>query len=678
MIKKILFITLSNIGDVILTLPVLDLLKENFPQASITVMVGPRPKDIFENNPYIHQTIVYDKHSLFRDKFSLFKRLRRERFDMIVDLRNSVFGAVLPAKYKISPFATVPRHLAHMQLRHLYKVQLLLRRMRGRIKSESHETILYPNASDRKYIKDLLLKHDLFGSRNIVIISPGARSHTKRWPADNYVKLIDSLVEEFQVNVIVVGDRDDAHIARYLTEHCFYPIMDLTGKTTIMQLAHLLRKAKLLITNDSAALHMGSYLNIPVLAIFGPTDERKYGPWSDNHNIARKNIYCVPCRKAQCRFGTLSCINTIKVGDVLRLAGNLLADSIMPKEISAKSEYKRILVMRTDRLGDVLLTTPVVKALREHYPQAYIAMMVTPYTKDAVDGNIFLDEVIVYDKYGRHKGWAQTIKFARQLSKKRFDLVLLAHPSNRSNLVAFIAGIRRRIGFDRKMGFLLTDRIKHTKQFGEKHEVEYSLDLVRHLGIEPKDKQLYIPIKQKSEEWVDDVFKREGIKHADRILVIQPGASCPSRIWPAERFAQVADKLAGIYNMKVLIVNGPDETKLSDAVFKNMHSPVVNLGGKTSISQMASIFKRSTLVISNDSGPVHIASAVGVPVISIFSRSQKGISPERWGPVGKKDRYIHRKVGCIECLAHNCVKGFACLKAITVDDVVAAAKELLN
>src|SRR3989338_2260377 len=104
MIKKILFITLSNIGDVILTLPVMDALRENFAGARITVMVGPRAKEIFENNPHVNRLIIYDKYSKLREKIKLFHELKREKFDMVIDLRNSLFGALLPARYRTSPF----------------------------------------------------------------------------------------------------------------------------------------------------------------------------------------------------------------------------------------------------------------------------------------------------------------------------------------------------------------------------------------------------------------------------------------------------------------------------------------------------------------------------------------------------------------------------------------------
>jgi ADP-heptose:LPS heptosyltransferase len=112
-INKVLFITLSNIGDCILTLPVLDLLRENFPQAEITVMVGPRPKEIFAGNPYIHRLVVYDKYAGLKEKIRLFRELKQEKFDLVIDLRNSLFGALLPAKNKTSPFLVIPRQIRH-------------------------------------------------------------------------------------------------------------------------------------------------------------------------------------------------------------------------------------------------------------------------------------------------------------------------------------------------------------------------------------------------------------------------------------------------------------------------------------------------------------------------------------------------------------------------------------
>ncbi len=426
-------------------------------------------------------------------------------------------------------------------------------------------------------------------------------------------------------------------------------------------------------------MHLASYLNKTIVAIFGPTDERKYGPWSEKFVVVKRDIFCRPCEKAQCRYGTLDCMQLIKAEDVLRAVRDVLSVSRLAgyPVIRIKDDFKRILIVRTDRIGDVLLSTPVIKAMRDSYPNAYIAMVISPYAKDIVEGNPYLDEVIIYDKDGKHKSLRRSIKFAHNLKKKRFDLSLILHPTNRAHLITFFAGIPKRIGYNRKLGFLLTDKIKHIKQFGEKHELEYNLDLVRYLGIEPKDKDLFIPLKPESEVWIEDIFRQEGIKETDKLLAIHPGASCPSKIWPNERFAEAADRLIEKYGFKVLVVAGPKDIKISEAVMRNMQHPAINLAGKTSVSQLASLLKRTQLFISNDSGPVHIAFAAGTPVISIFGRNQKGLSPKRWGPLGKKDKVLHKEVGCIECLAHNCTKEFVCLKAIAVDDVIDAADSIL-
>jgi heptosyltransferase-2 len=678
MVNKILFITLSNVGDVILTLPVLDCLREDYPDAEITVLAGPRPKEIFRENPRINRLIVYDKQSKLKKKIELFYELKKENFDMVVDLRNSLFGVFIPAKFKTSPFLKIPKNITHMKDRHLYKLIAHSSKLGAKKFLSTQRNSVHIRPQDEEYINQVLKENKISEKDKIVIISAGARSHIKRWAKEKFVELIQSLIKEWGVKIILVGDKDDLPINKYIAEHAQCPLIDLTVKTDIAQLGSLLKKAKLLVTNDSAVLHLGSYLNVPILAIFGPTNEAKYGPWSDNFAIVKKDIFCRPCEKAQCKFQTLECMQLIKVEDVLREVRNLLVQSSKFKVQSSQEEFKRILIVRTDRIGDVLLSTPVIKALRDGNPSAYISMMVSPYTKDIVEGNPYLDEVIIYDKESKHKSWQASFKFALNLKKKKFDLSLILHPTNRVHLVTYFAGIPKRIGYDRKFGFLLTDRVKHTKQLGEKHELEYSLDLVRYLGIEPKDKNMFMPIKPDSEKWIEELFKQEGINKSDKLLAIHPGASCPSKIWPNERFAEVADRLVEKYGFKVFVIAGPKDISLADNVLKHMHRSACNLAGKISVSQLASILKRCQLFISNDSGPVHIASAVGTPVISIFGRNQKGLSPNRWGPVGKKDKILHKEVGCIECLAHNCNKEFACLKAITVDDVLKVADEILK
>jgi len=669
---KILFFTLNNIGDAILTLPVLDYLRRNHKTAAITCLTGERPQEIFQGCPQIERVIVFNKQSPWREKIKLFFSLSRQKFDLVVDLRNSFLGAVIPARRRSGAFLIFPRQLKHMMLRHLFRAGAGRPREPG-----DKERILQSTLKDRQYIDGVFAQNNISGNDALVAVAPGARSRIKRWPKENFIGLCSNLRQQ-GYRVILVGDKNDLPIAEAIKRELTPDTVNLCAKTNLRQLAVILEKVKLLITNDSAISHLGSYLDIPVLAIFGPTDDARYGPWSKTGAVVKKEIFCRPCLKAQCRFGNTACLSLIKVNDVLRQAKNLLlpqaADLIRP----GNSDFKRILIMRTDRLGDVLLSTPVIAVLREKYPNAYIAMMVAPQAREAVEGNPSLDEVIVLDKAAPAKGFFAGFRFIRRIRQKKFDLAIILHPAIRAHLIAYFSGITRRIGYDRKFPFLLTDKIKHLKQEGKKHEADYNFDLLKLLGIEEMRKDLFIPISLNSEKWAEDLFKQEGILPEDNLLAIHPGASCPSKIWMPGRFAQVAQELTKLYGFKVLLLAGPGDIASSRKVAQDMRVPFIDLSGKCTVNQLACLLKKCKLLIANDSGPVHVASAVGTPVISIFGRSQDGLSPRRWGPLGKKSKVLHKQVGCLECLAHNCQKEFACLRAITAEDVVAAACEILN
>jgi lipopolysaccharide heptosyltransferase II len=670
-IDKILFVTLSNIGDVILTLPVLDSLRLAYPRAKITVVSGPRPAEIFRDNPNIEELVVYDKHAGLKEKIRILSDFYKAGFDLVVDLRNSIFGFLVPARLKTSAFSGIPADIKHMQARHLFKIENL------KIPQPQADAgaygFLHVSRPDQAYIAGLLDDNNIKNQDNIIVVSPGARSHIKRWPGERFAELCSRLIQEFNAKVVLVGDGQDTPINRYIRDNVKTPVIDLSAKTTISQLAVLLKKAKVLITNDSANMHLASYLNVPVVAVFGPTDDEKYRPWSDNSFVVKKELFCRPCRKAQCVSGDLLCMNLIRVKDVLNQVRDVLISAPSVFSPGQRKNFKRILICRTDRIGDVILSTPVITALRNAYPSAYIAMMVRPYTKDIVQGNPDLDEVIIYDKDPLEKSVFRFLKFANRIRKKKFDLALILHPANMIHLLALSAAIPVRVGYDRKAGFLLTQRVPHLKHLGQKHEMEYTLDMVRVIGIEPRDKALFVSVSPDSEKWVEELFREKGLTYQNKILALHPGSSCKSKMWPAERFAQAARELSRVKGFKVLILGSPQEKELAADVNKLLDGQAIDLSG-TTISQDISILKRCALLITTDCGTMHMASALGVPQVVIFGRNQPGLSVSRWGPTGKNSRVLHKKVGCSECLAHDCKKDFACLKAVNVKDVLAAVE----
>ena len=351
----------------------------------------------------------------------------------------------------------------------------------------------------------------------------------------------------------------------------------------------------------------------------------------------------------------------------------------MPNKEINKDKIKKILVFRTDRIGDILLSIPAIRALKQSFPEAQISVIVQSPYACLLENNSDINEIITYDKK-KNSGFWGTLKFIVHLRKKRFDLAVVLNPKKRSNIIAFLAGITYRLGYQRKWGFLLNQAIKDEKYKGEKHELEYNLDLVRAIGADTKDKNFSIFVKKEDEDFVD----------GERLIAIHPGSSCPSKRWPIERFAKLGYRLsvigyrpntehrtpntAGFNRVKIIIVGSKEEEKLGQTMERLMQVPVVNLTGKLNLGQLAALFKRCSLLISTDSGPVHLATAVGLRCLVIFGRNLPGLSPKRWGPRGKDDIVLHNPPDCSPCLAHNCQKGFECLRRISVEEVLQAAK----
>lgn len=344
--------------------------------------------------------------------------------------------------------------------------------------------------------------------------------------------------------------------------------------------------------------------------------------------------------------------------------------------MNEKIKANKILIVRTDRIGDVLLSTPVIRAVRDVYPGSFIAMMVRPYAKDIVDGNPLLSEVIIYDKYGRHKSFLSSLKFAANLRKKKFDLAIILHPTNRVHLISWLAGIPTRIGFNRKLGFLLSRAVADRKYLGLMHEVDYGLALLREIGIDSKERRPFMAVKEDDLGWVKNLFREKKIDENRPVFCLHPGASCISKKWPARNFAELCDCLKEEFKAQVVIFAGKEDKQVAHDVYDlSRHKPVCILRG-ISLGKIAALLAESDLLISNDSGPVHISVAVGTPVVAIFGRNQPGLSPRRWGPLGRRDIVLHKNVGCKVCLAHNCQRDFECLKAIKTEDVLDAVRKI--
>ena len=337
---------------------------------------------------------------------------------------------------------------------------------------------------------------------------------------------------------------------------------------------------------------------------------------------------------------------------------------------------KKILIVRTDRLGDVVLSTPVIECVRDWAPEAHIAFLCRPYTREVVEHNPYLNEVLSYDKYGRHRGWLSTIRFARELKKKKFDCAIILHATNRVNVLCWLARIPKRVGWNRKKGFLLTHKVSYIKREGTKHEMEYAFDILKAAGIPVTTEKLSLVVPDETQFKTKKRLIEYGFTRG--FIAIHPGASSPSKIWPLTRFSELIDDIYRVKNLPVIVVGGKDEKKLGEELAEGRESFVKDCTGIFSVSELAAVLKESCALVSNDSGPVHVACALGTPVIAIFGRKMTGLGPKMWGPVTENSTVLQHDVGCQVCLADDCDKNFACLEAVSVNEVMKALERLIN
>jgi heptosyltransferase II len=309
--------------------------------------------------------------------------------------------------------------------------------------------------------------------------------------------------------------------------------------------------------------------------------------------------------------------------------------------------FQNILIVRTDRIGDVVLTTPAIKALREAYPAARISVLVTPVTVDLVKGNPYIDEILVDDRSRHHKGLFGSLRLAREIRLKKFDLAILFHTKRRYNLACYTARIPCRLGYkNKKFGFLLTHPVKDVRNSGAKHEAEYCMDVLKAIGIEGEDLDIFVPLQKEAEAWALGWMQENNIR-SNEFIAIHPGASDLTKCWPTANFALLMDRLAERYALKIILIGSPQTMPVAGEILRQSHDPskFMDLTGKTSLAQMVSLLRRTRLLISNDSGPVHVAAGLGTSVISLFLRDQPGINAGRWKPLGPKSFILSNKPG---------------------------------
>ncbi|HUI64757.1 MAG TPA: glycosyltransferase family 9 protein [Bacteroidota bacterium] len=335
----------------------------------------------------------------------------------------------------------------------------------------------------------------------------------------------------------------------------------------------------------------------------------------------------------------------------------------------------RILVVRTDRLGDVILTLPVLTALRQCFPHAHLAMLLSRYAGAIVEGSPALDQIMYDDD---ERGLAARGNLMRSIRNSRFDACIVVHPTPRLAWLIWRSGIPLRVGTGYRFYSLLFNRRVYThRSSAERHELEYNIELLSALGCQATPrKPLAFPlvVQEESQRSLDELLSRWGIR--GNYAVIHPGSGGSAREWPREHFALLAAALADRPSLSVVVTGTAEEAPLAEDVVRLSGGRAVSLAGRLSVKELAALLGRAVLVAANSTGPLHLAAALNTPVLGFYPQIPV-MGVRRWGPWTDKARVLvpEKPTNCVDCRSPG--SKCACMASITVEAAIAAAQELL-
>ncbi len=333
------------------------------------------------------------------------------------------------------------------------------------------------------------------------------------------------------------------------------------------------------------------------------------------------------------------------------------------------SPIERILILKLDHAGDVLLATPAIKAIRKQFPSAHITLVVGPWAKSILEGEPYINDIISYSAFWHNRSPDRTlniregIELIRILRRRRYDIFFDLKGDLFAIIMGFLSGIPKRIGYGwGGGGFLLTDEVETSIK---KHQVEILMDAVRIVNTTPDIPQLRITVPVYEDRHIRAMMREEGWDESKRLFGFHICSGCPSKMWPVERFADLMERVYDKINAQVMIVGGAEDVGLIERLEGLLSFKPIVMVGKTTFEQTAAAIKRCALFIGNDSVPAHIAAAVEVPVVVLFSAAN---DPQRWRPYGNDVDVIYKDVKCKGCEKAVC-DNMECMKLITVDEV---------
>ncbi len=346
---------------------------------------------------------------------------------------------------------------------------------------------------------------------------------------------------------------------------------------------------------------------------------------------------------------------------------------MVERPVNPFAGMKKILIRSPNWVGDAVMSLPAVSSVCGKVAGAEVVILAKPWVGDLFREHPGVREVIPYRSPGIHEGVFGRWRLSRELKQGRFDLALHLPNSLESALISFLAGIPRRVGYNTDgRGIFLTHRVPVNGRVKREHQVDYYLHLIRSLGIETGERIPFLQISRGRKQEAEGILKSVS-GGSGPFLGISPGAQYGSaKEWFPDRFGELALRIFGQIGARLLILGSAGDRAAASRIGEIAGSAVVDLSGKTTLAQALALISRCRVFVTNDSGLMHAASALAVPLVAIFGSTD----PRRTGPLGRHSRVVYRPVPCAPCLKTQCPRNRECMEAITVEEVFKEVKDL--
>jgi len=689
-----------QLGDLLCSVPALRTLRASLPDSRITLVGLPWARSFVDRfNRYVDGFLEFPGYPGLPEtpadeaKLDRFDALvLRERFDLAIQMHGDgiitnrflehLHARRLAGFYKngeerpSSHFIPYPEDQPEIR-RLLQLVEAIGCPVQG-----EHLEFPIREVEDREF--RLLSDRHALPVKRYVCLHPGARHADRRWPISSFIALGRKLLDRGW-HLLVTGTEGEREITRQLSAGLGI-CTDLTGATSLGVLACVLRSSRLLVCNDTGVSHLGAALGVPSVVIFSGSDPSRWAPLDTERHRALGD----PIK----RPGSL-----VDVDEASSAALSLLADAltqVRPVHRSSSLTWStpidwkrinRILALRLDNIGDVVLLGPALRALKAHLPGVHITLMASPAGSQAarllgdVD-DVWTEKVIWQDaSFSMPLDPDRQLELVDRIRRGNFDLALIFSSFSQSPyppaFACYLAGVPIRAGDSKEFGGSV---LSHWVEAPEDamHQAERNLNLLRAIGCPAPNEssRLELTIPEEDEDGAARLLAEAGIGPDQPFISVVPGASCAARTYPFARYCEVVRLLSERVACPLVLLGSAREAQSflladTDAL---PTSRVVWLVGRTTVAQFAAIVKRASVVVANNSSAVHIADAFSRPMVVLYSGTEYR---SQWRPRFSLSRILTRPTPCSPCYQFQCPYQLECLE-ISPEEVCSEVVRLLE